>query len=119
MDISEFISELNDLKTNFEHHLHFNAESPKRVQREIQMALKFLKSIKYEGELENRVKTSIDYLKLAHDNADTFAKEMKPDMTKRSDLAVTHPDEMFWYQQVIGTAEASMDLLTRYLTDNE
>ena len=119
MEIREFISELNDLKANFEHHLHFNAESPKRVQREIQIAIKFLKSINHEGELKNRVKTSINYLELAHDNVDVFTKEMKPDMTKRSDLAVTHPDNMFWYQQVIGTAEASMDLLTRYLTDNE
>ena len=119
MELREFISNLDHFKRNFEAHLRFNAESPKRIQPVIQEAIQFLQSIKYEGEMKNRVKTSIDYLKLANDNADTFAKEMKADMTKRFDLAAIHPDDSFWYQQVIGTAEASMDLLTRYLTHNE
>ncbi|GAA4464144.1 hypothetical protein GCM10023189_43030 [Nibrella saemangeumensis] len=114
----EYLTQLQNLKRSFTTLLYFNAESPKRIQWAIANAINYLESVNVTGILKSRVEDALKDLKSAHSNADTFARDMKPDLKDR-DLKVIHDDPTYWYQQVIGTAESAMDRIIDYLTDNE
>jgi hypothetical protein len=118
MTIKEFRSQLLTFKEGFTAELRFTYLSIKAVQRNATSALEFLDSSEYEDELKKRVEQSKKYLKEAYDNADIFAKGMKPDPDDK-DVGAIHNDELFWYQEVIGTAEAAMTLILHYLDGNE
>ncbi len=119
MTNKDFILELGRFRKKFELNLHFNAESPKRIQITIEDALSYLGSFKFEGSLKQEVAKAKKWLKLAHQNANEFSKTMKPDLTTSNDLAVQHQNPTFWYQEVIGNAEDAIDIITRHLNETE
>lgn len=113
MTIQEFKSRVQQYRTLFDHHSATNVESIRRVQYLIDGIIEFLNSVNADKELSKRIKTAIQHLQAAHANAETFGQGMQVDRRTHSDTAVTHPDEMFWYRQVIGTAESALDQLLR------
>ena len=114
----EFRRELKMYRDTFTSHLHFNAESPVRMQGDINRAIEFLNSIKTEGTAQERIKSSIEYLNQASRSAKVFGSTMKID-PKGYDLEVTHENPSHWYQRVIGTAESAMDVIIGYLEGDE
>ena len=89
------------------------------MQYAINDTLEFLKSNKYEGKLKTKVKKSIEYLNLAHANAEIFSKQLRSDFSSSNDLAAKHIDESFWYQQVVGEAEAAIDVIVHFINGDE
>lgn len=114
----EFESQLKSYRDQFTGYLHFNVESPKRIQWNINQAIEFLNSIKTDGPVKDRIETSVKYLQQASRSATLFGSQMKID-PKGYDLEVTHNNPSYWYQQVIGTAESAMDIIIRYLNGSE
>jgi hypothetical protein len=119
MTIPELKRDLLWHQRSFTMLLTFNLESPKRMQYAINETLKYLKSINFEGKLKEKAEKSIEYLNLAHSNAERFSKDLRMDFSSSNDLAAKHTDEMFWYQQVIGTAESAIDVIVHYIDNNE
>ena len=117
MTIPEFKRDLSNYKDSFTRLLYFNIESPKRVQSLINETVSFLQPIKCEKKLRLKIEESIIDLQSAYSHSEDFSKGLRTDFSRTNDLAAIHIDENdnSWAQQVIGTAEAAIDNILRFL----
>ncbi|AQG78405.1 hypothetical protein [Spirosoma montaniterrae] len=116
MTTKEYIYRLNDFKRSVTNYLHYNIESPQRIQQDLRAAIEFLESVQTTGQLKKEVELAVQRLKAVLENAKAFSKQVKPDPNDK-DLGAVHHDDSFWYQQVIGSAESAINELIRHVRD--
>ncbi len=120
MTREEFKRNLLNYRDSFKYLVNFNLQSPVEVQSLINQIIAFLKSVKCEKNLKLKIEESIVYLQIADAHSKDFSKGLRTDFSTTNDLAAIHLDgnENSWSQQVIGTSEAAIDNIVRFLDKN-
>ena len=113
-----FIDDLEEYRDKFTGLLHFNSESPKRIQGILNSVIKYLEAIKsndLDSVLIERIDKAITFFKLAY----SISEEFDRGLIHSNDLTANHKEPSLWYGGVIGRAEGGIDIILRFINDDE